>query len=121
MTNSHNNAHTNLLFYINNILPFEKLIPQNKLLFMHSIAYDYAPPSFNNTWIKKCPKRYWLCPAQPDFFILPKVRIESFCKNPIYALPLEWHILDEHIRYQHNRTTFKIPLFDYLLGTLLDP
>ncbi len=120
MTNSHNNAHTNPLFY-NNILPFDKLITQNKLLFMHSIAYDYAPPTFDNTWIKNAQRDTGYELRNQDFFILPQVRIESFRKYPIYALPMEWNNLDDHIRYQHNRTTFKTALFHYLLGTLIDP
>jgi hypothetical protein len=54
-------------------------------------------------------------------FVMPQVRIESFRKkNPIYALPFEWNNLAEHIRYQHNRTTFKIALFDYFQGILTD-
>jgi hypothetical protein len=39
-------AHTEELFLNNRILTFEKIILLNKLLFMPSIAYNYAPQSF---------------------------------------------------------------------------
>jgi hypothetical protein len=35
-------AHTDKLFIENRILPFEKIISFNRLLFMHTIAYKYA-------------------------------------------------------------------------------
>ena len=41
------NAHTEPLFHSNNILPFHDLITSQKLLFMHSIAHNYASTSFN--------------------------------------------------------------------------
>jgi hypothetical protein len=52
MTNSAYNAHTKPLFNQHAILPFEKLILQSQLSFMHAIEYKYAPPSFSATWPK---------------------------------------------------------------------
>jgi hypothetical protein len=46
------NEHTAPLFIQHGILPFEKLIEQAKLLFMHGIEYNYAHKSFTNTWLK---------------------------------------------------------------------
>ncbi len=43
-------AHTEELFKSSNILPFDKLILKAKLLFMHSICYNYAPKTFSNTF-----------------------------------------------------------------------
>jgi hypothetical protein len=34
------------------ILPYELILKQAKLLFMHSIEYDYAPISFQGIWTK---------------------------------------------------------------------
>jgi hypothetical protein len=45
---------------------FDKLIQQNRLHFMHSIAYNYAPPAINGTW--------------RIYFILPHVHMEQFRK-----------------------------------------
>jgi hypothetical protein len=52
MTNSTYNAHTMPLFIHHAILPFDKLIIQSQLNFMHAIEYKYAPPSFDDTWQK---------------------------------------------------------------------
>jgi hypothetical protein len=120
ITNSTYNAHTNPLFLDNKILPIDKLISLNKLLFMHSVAYNYAPPSFDNTWQRNVERNVGHDLRNQDFFILPPVRIESFRKFPIYSLPHEWNTLNDSFRYQHNRTTFKIALTDHLLGTLID-
>jgi len=46
ITKSPYNAHTPPLFFINKILPLDKIIKQSKLLFMHSIFNEYAPISF---------------------------------------------------------------------------
>jgi hypothetical protein len=49
ITNSPHSAHTGPLFSSTRILPFDKLLTYNRLLFMHSIAYNYSPKTFNNT------------------------------------------------------------------------
>jgi hypothetical protein len=52
MTGSNYNAHTRPLFLQHAILPFDKLIIQSQLNFMHAIEYKFAPASFNNVWVK---------------------------------------------------------------------
>ena len=52
ITKSKNNEHTAPLFVSTKILPFDKLILQRKLLFMHSIHNNYAPKSFSDIFIK---------------------------------------------------------------------
>ncbi len=52
MTNSNYNEHTNPLYIEHGILLYDLLIKQSQLLFMHSIAYEYAPISFTGVWIK---------------------------------------------------------------------
>jgi hypothetical protein len=46
ITKSPHNENTGPLFISLGILPFEKLLQLNKLLFIHSVVYGYAPPSF---------------------------------------------------------------------------
>ncbi len=120
ISNAQYNAHSNPLFLANRILPFDKLIVLNRLLFMHSIAYDYAPPTFKNIWLKNAARNTGHHLRNQDFFMMPAVRIELYRKLPIYALASEWNNLDDSIRLQHNRTTFKIALVDNLFGTLID-
>ncbi len=78
MTNSLYLAHTNLLFLKNGILPFDKLFIQNKLHFMHSIVYNYAPQSFDETWPINADRDTGYALRNQDFFVLRQVRIEQF-------------------------------------------
>ena len=52
ITKSEYNAHTVPLLFDNEILPIDKSIKMAKLLFMHSIFYDYAPRSFMHMWTR---------------------------------------------------------------------
>jgi hypothetical protein len=115
------NAHTPPLFLENKVLLFDKLIKLKRLLFMHSIAYEYAPSTFNNTWIRNNARNVGHDLRNQDFFTLPAVRIESFRKFPLYALANEWNNLGDNIRLQHNRTTFKIALMDEIISTIETP
>ncbi len=85
---------------------------------MHSIAYEYAPVTFANTWTKNIIRNTGHDLRNQDFFTLPLVRIESFRKFPLYALANEWNNLGNNIRLQHNRTTFKIALLDEIISSL---
>ncbi len=112
------NTHTTPLFLENKILPFDKLIKLHKLLFMHSIAYEYAPATFENTWTKNNTRNTGHDLRNQDYFTLPIVRIESFRKFPLYSLANEWNNLGDNIRLQHNRTTFRVALMDELISSL---
>ncbi len=96
MTNSSYNAHTNPLYTEHCILPYELFIKQSQLLFMHSIAYDYAP----------------------TVVYLMQPRTETFKKSTLYALPFTWNKLAPEIKFQHNRITFKWALKAHLLESL---
>ncbi len=52
ITQSHYNEHIAPLFVSLEILPYDKILEQSKLTFMHSIEYNYAPRAFANTWFK---------------------------------------------------------------------
>jgi hypothetical protein len=90
---------------------------------MHSIAYEYAPATFENTWTKNNTRNTGHDLRNHNFFTLPVVRIESCRKFPIYSLANEWNNLGDNIRLQQNRTTFIIALMDELISLLvpLDP
>jgi hypothetical protein len=118
ITKSNASAHTPPLFLRSHILPFDKLLTQAKLLFMHSIAFNYAPASFSETWAKNETRNNDYQLRNDDLFILPTLRIELFRKVPLYSLPLAWNELSDSLRYQHNRTTFKIALLDSLFDSL---
>jgi hypothetical protein len=112
------NAHSTPLFLENKILPFDKLIKLHRLLFMHSIAYEYAPATFENTWTKNNTRDTGHVLRNQDYFTLPLVRIEFFRKFPIYSLANEWNNLGDNIRLQQNRTTFRLALMDELISSM---
>jgi hypothetical protein len=116
MTKSKYNTHTGPLFIENRILPFDKLLLQNKLLFFHSIEFNYAPCSFNNVWTKNTDRDLDYNLRNTDQYVIPPIRIELFRKIPLISLPTAWNELSEGLRFQSNKITFKIALFDYLLS-----
>ncbi len=118
ITKSSSSTHTPPLFLRSHILPFDKLLTQSKLLFMHSISYKYAPESFSGTWTKNETRNNEYQLRNDDLVTLPTLRIELFRKIPLYSLPLAWNELPDSLRYQHNRTTFKIALVDSLFESL---
>ncbi len=48
--NSSYNAHTNPIFTKYQILPYEILIKQSQIIFIHATHHKDAPASFRNTW-----------------------------------------------------------------------
>ena len=111
-------AHSNPLFISSQILPFDKLIIQSKLMFMHSIEYGYCLPSFLDTWQKNHQRNPNLNLRNANDFYLPITRIESLKLLPIYSFPYEWNKLANEVKFQHNRFTFKIALKNHLLEEL---
>ena len=118
MTNSKYNAHTNPLYIEHGILPYDLLIKQSQLLFMHSIAYEYAPISFTGVWIKNADRDPNLHLRNANDYYLVQPRTETFKKSTMYALPFSWNELAPEIKLQHNRVTFKWALRAHLLETL---
>jgi sarcosine oxidase/L-pipecolate oxidase len=113
ITNSSYTAHTDPLFTKLHILPLDKIITQAHLTFMHSIYYNYAPPSFSDTWQTKSQRNPELNLRNATDFHITHPRIELYKKLPIYSLPNTWNSHDT-VRYYANRTTFHIALQELL-------
>jgi hypothetical protein len=120
ISNASYNAHTDILFFQNGILPLEKIISYCKLMFMHTIAYNYNLASFDNVWQTNAHRNLDMQLRNSDDFVLPPVLRESFRKFPLYSLPLEWNQLGT-TKLQRNRTTFKISLTYDLFISLNQP
>jgi hypothetical protein len=118
ITKSQYNEHTVPLFLATKILPINKIIKMSKLLFMHSVYYEYAPRSFNQTWLKNNQRQNEHNLRNYDDFTLPNPRIEQFKRFPIYSLPLEWNQAEVLTLYE-LRTTFKFALRDQLFAELI--
>ena len=108
-----NNTHTEQLFQKSLILPFEKLILQSKLTFMHSICYSYAPQTFLNTFpINNNVNVYNL--RTRAMYLVPFIRIEQFRKFPLYSFTSAWNQAGD-VTFQTNKYTFQNSLKNLLL------
>jgi hypothetical protein len=119
VTNSSYTAHTSPLFAQLQILPYECIIRQAKLLFMHSVEHGYAPDSFSNIWTKNAVNQGQRPLRNAEDFMMPNPRTELFKRSPLYTLPLEWNNMDEN-KYNHVRPTFKTAVKFKLLNEILD-
>jgi len=86
MTGSSYNSHTTPLFLQHSILPFEKLVTQAQLMFMHAVEYKYAPSSFENTWTKNGDRETEHNLRNASDFYLPVPRTETLKKSTFHAL-----------------------------------
>jgi hypothetical protein len=54
-----------------------------------------------------------------NLYIIPNVWIELFRKIPFISLPMSLNEIGDELRFQKNRTTFKITLLNQLMEQLL--
>jgi hypothetical protein len=119
ITKSKYNAHTAPLFLELKILPFDKIIKQGKLIFMHSINFQYAPKAFTNIWTKNGSRQGDLNQnlnlnlRNDNLFKIPAPRIELFKRMTLYSLPLEWNS-SGNLMFYENQLTFKLALREQL-------
>ena len=85
-------------------------------MFMHSVEYEYCLPTFSTIWEKNAARNQNHNLRNAEDYFIPNPRVESFKNIPLYNFPSEWNILPPEIKYQHNRTTFKIALKNFLLS-----
>ncbi len=114
------NAHTAPILIKNQILPYDLLIKQAQLNFMHSIYHKYAPPSFTDVWQRNADRNPALNLRNADDFYLLQPRTEAFKKSTLYNLPLTWNELSPFIKLQNNKTTFKWALRAHLMDEIDD-
>lgn len=80
---------------------------------MHSVVYNYCPPSFRNIWFKRSVLGGHYDLRNNDEYYVPAVKLELFRKIPIYAFATAWNNLGD-IKLQHNRFTFQTALKELL-------
>jgi hypothetical protein len=119
ITSSKRNEHSGPLFFSEKILPFDSIIQQAKLLFMHSIKYNHCPKSYENVFVPVNHDNYVYDLRYPNDFEVPRARIELFKKIPLYTLPTEWNNSHD-LRFYQNFATFKITLSETLFRTLAE-
>jgi hypothetical protein len=112
-------APTNPLFLNSGILPFDKQILFNQLMFMHSVFYNYAPLTIQNLFTKNnVENRFYEFRNIPDF-IVPFARTELIKRMPTFHLPTIWNNAGI-VTYHSNKVTFMIALKNDLLNMLSD-
>ncbi len=109
--------HTDPLFKSLLILNFDNLMIYSKLSFMHSICYNYAPPSYANTFPIYIHDNYNLRTRAK--YEIPHHRIELFKRFPLYSFPVTWNAAGD-VTFHSNRITFQIALKDLLINDLYD-
>ena len=109
ITNSSYNSHTKPLFEKLKILPFDDILHEQKMIFMHSVYNNYAPVSFSNIWTKNNDREQQYELRNENNFLLPRPRFEGFKKYPLYSFAKTWNESGD-LRLYSNPITFKIAL-----------
>ena len=117
ITNSSYNSHTKPLFEKLKILPFDDILYEQKMIFMHSVYNNYAPVSFSNVWTKNIEREQQYELRNENNYVLPRPRFEGFKKYPLYSFAKTWNESGD-LRLYSNPTTFKIALRNQLLEQL---
>ena len=115
ITNSKANSHTEPLFSSLKILPYHKIIYKAQLIFFHSIHYNYAHPTFTNSWKKNSERNTQHELRNSNEYQIPPAKLSMFTRFPLYTLPTNWNSAGIITCY-NNPTTFKIALNDELLN-----
>jgi hypothetical protein len=119
ITNKKYRDHTGPIFKLLSILPFHHIISYAQLNFMHSYMYNYSPASFHNIWLSNNERNNDTHELRnANLLAIPNPRIELFKKSPLYSLLLMWNNLDNGIKFQQNKTTFRIALKEKLLNEI---
>ena len=114
------NAHTEPLFFNSGILPLEDLIVQQKLLFMHAIAYNYSAvkyEAFRSNTIAT--DRHYGLRNDNDFFV-PRAYSSTVSKMPLVDFPLVWNNLDISLKDLVMKNNFKNTVKQQLLDKYVD-
>jgi hypothetical protein len=112
-------ARTKPLFIESEVMPYDKVILYNKLMFMHSIFYGYAPEPMLNLFTKNnMENRFYEFRNIPDFNV-PFARIEIVSRMPSYSLPALWN-RSGVVTYHSNRTTFMYALKEEIFSNITD-
>jgi hypothetical protein len=117
ITHSKYNDHTDPLFSELDILPYPKMVLQAKLHFMHSYHYNYAPSSFNDTWILNAIRYPDRELRNADEYYIPRPNLTLFTKLPLHSLPSAWNDAGAS-KYHANVALFKSCLRAELTGRL---
>jgi hypothetical protein len=89
-------------------------------LFMHSVEYNYCLDTFVNVWPKNTARALSQQLRNNNDYTIPTVHREIFKRFPLYSFPHTWNTLGP-VKFQPNRTTFRISLTEELFNLLNPP
>ena len=115
------NAHSEPLFFSLKILPLPDLIIQQRLHFMHSIEYSYAPSSFYDlsTFPKNSTVENHVYPLRNlGLFNIPRIKNNFLKRFPFHSFTSTWNDLDTSLSSISSKILFKMKLKLYLLNKL---
>ena len=115
------NAHSEPLFYELKILPFPDLILHQKLSFMHSIAFSYAPLSFfmDPMFPRNLDFETHQYPLRNrDQFFIPRCKNLFLNRFPLYSFSTCWNELDPDLSCIASKNVFKYKLKQLFLDRL---
>ena len=101
------NAHTEPLFYENNILPLHDLINHQIMLFMHSLVYKYSPVDFDSFIPNALVSNHRQGLRNDNDFHIPRSNITIVTKMPLINFPHIWNDLESSIKDISSRSLFK--------------
>jgi hypothetical protein len=111
--NANYNDHTEPLFKLLNILPFEKLIMSTQCTLMHSIVHKYSPAALHNTWTFNYQRGLDRDLRNDQDIYIPRAATECVKKLPLFALATLWNNLPYEKTYD-NPITFRFWLNEYI-------
>ena len=101
------NAHTEPLFYENNILPLHDLINHQIMLFMHSVAYKYSKVEFDSFIPNSLALNHRQGLRNDNDFHIPMSNLSIVIKMPLINFPRIWNDLDRSLKDISSRSLFK--------------
>jgi len=112
------NAHTEPLFSQLKILPIPELITQQRLNFLHSIEYDYAPSSFSSMDIfpRNSDIESHAYPLRNlKLFHVPRINSAWLKRFPFFSFTTAWNELDNSLKLTPSKNEFRFELKRILL------
>lgn len=111
-------AHTAPLFKKHKILPYQKLLDYNCLIFMHRYKHNKCPEIFRDKWTLQANNHTYNTRNRNDFEHITHNR--NFIFNaPLYYLPRKFNQLPLHLKCIENENEFSRKVFDHLLNSII--
>ena len=115
-------AHTEPIFKMLEILPFENILQYNKTTFIQQVIYKHAPTTFHNLWLKNRDIRLNMDRElrNDDDLYLPVAKTDSISRFPYFNCPKLWNNLPPTLQIVRNAIEFKKDLKKSLLEKLAE-